>query len=130
MKTLSQQVGGVKATLISNIAWILAMGCLGTSRNVFKLGLALLLMAGGHQRATAVSSYLQVAGKDIGMGSAEIEGAKANFTAVLKVFVPILYGNLFAFFTSKGRNFPGAPYFLIAALTAMSQVTFSTVPNK
>ncbi len=65
------------------------------------------------------------------MGRAEIAGAQANLLAILKVMIPLLYGNVFAYATTKGRNMPGLPYFLIAALTCASQLAFWTIdPDK
>lgn len=127
MRALIKQLGLTKSTLVSNMMWILAMGLLGTARNASQLALVLLAMSFGHQRATAVTCYLQRHGQAAGMGAAEIQGAQANLTAVLKVMVPLLYGNLFAWATSKGRSIPGLPYFVIGGLTLLGQATFSTI---
>merc|ERR1719215_2459187 len=105
----------------------MAMCSLGTSRNYKKVALALTFMMFGHQRSTAVSAYLQQVGRTQNMGTAEVTAAVGNFLAILKVFVPLLYGNLFAWATSKGRYIPGLPYFSIAFLTVLAQLNFGSI---
>jgi len=126
MKSMSAVAGRKGATAISNAMYAAAMVALGTSRSTLQVALAVVLMAFGHLRAGAVTNYLQHHGQAEGMGAAEIEAAKANLTAVLKVFMPIMYGNIFAWATSHGRSIPGLPYFLIAVLTGVAQLTFSS----
>mmetsp|Transcript_50473 Transcript_50473/g.156217 ORF Transcript_50473/g.156217 Transcript_50473/m.156217 type:complete len:499 (+) Transcript_50473:122-1618(+) len=131
MRRMIRGVGQKTATLASNLVWILAMALLGTSRSAAQLAMSLGAMACGHQRAVAVGAFLQKHGQAAGMGAAEVQGAQANLTAVLKVAVPIVYGNIFAWATSNGRKLPGLPYFLIGLLTAVGQLTFSSVdPEK
>mmetsp|Transcript_54996 Transcript_54996/g.159199 ORF Transcript_54996/g.159199 Transcript_54996/m.159199 type:complete len:422 (-) Transcript_54996:73-1338(-) len=131
MKRFGSQVPRKLLTAAANGLWMAAMMTLGTAKGVKQLAVALSLMAFGHLRAGAVSTYLQHHGQATGMGAAEIEASKANLTAMVKVVVPILYGNVFAWATSNGRNMPGTPYFLIMALTGLSQVVFSSVdPDK
>eukprot|EP00415_Alexandrium_ostenfeldii_P002390 UN2390 len=105
------------ATLYANLLWIVAFGIFGTSRTVAQLALSLAVMTFGHQRSTAVKTYLQKHAQATGMGAAEVQGAQANLLAVLKVLVPLMYGNIFAWATSKGKSMPGLPYFPIGALT-------------
>eukprot|EP00405_Crypthecodinium_cohnii_P021280 CAMPEP_0206470366 /NCGR_PEP_ID=MMETSP0324_2-20121206/30886_1 /ASSEMBLY_ACC=CAM_ASM_000836 /TAXON_ID=2866 /ORGANISM="Crypthecodinium cohnii, Strain Seligo" /LENGTH=413 /DNA_ID=CAMNT_0053944409 /DNA_START=108 /DNA_END=1349 /DNA_ORIENTATION=+ len=130
MKQMSQALGGAKATLLSNISWALGMLAFGTSKSSPQLGAALALLSGGHLRATAVSSYLLKAGAGAGLGAAETDAARANLTALIKVFVPMLYSSVYAKMTSNGRNIPGAPHILIAFFTMLSQLLFSTINVK
>eukprot|EP00415_Alexandrium_ostenfeldii_P001129 UN1129 len=119
------------STLYANLLWIVAFGIFGTSRTVAQLALSLAVMTFGHQRSTAVKTYLQKHAQATGMGAAEVQGAQANLLAVLKVLVPLMYGNIFAWATSKEKSMPGLPYFLIGALTLCSQMTFSSIdPDK
>eukprot|EP00421_Protoceratium_reticulatum_P050941 CAMPEP_0168455404 /NCGR_PEP_ID=MMETSP0228-20121227/50732_1 /TAXON_ID=133427 /ORGANISM="Protoceratium reticulatum, Strain CCCM 535 (=CCMP 1889)" /LENGTH=495 /DNA_ID=CAMNT_0008470247 /DNA_START=83 /DNA_END=1570 /DNA_ORIENTATION=- len=132
MQKLLRSSGQKVATLAGNAIWAVAMGLLGTSRSAAQLAMALVAMAGGgHNRSAGVGAYLQRHGQAQGMGAAEITGAQANLTAVIKVVVPILYGNLFAWATSGGCRIPGLPYFLIAVMAASAQMVFSSVdPEK
>jgi len=77
-----------------------------------------------------VSSYLLKAGAGAGLGAAETDAARANLTALIKVFVPMLYSSVYAKMTSNGRNIPGAPHILIAFFTMLSQLLFSTINVK
>lgn len=124
MTRIIRNFGQRSATLFSNISWTFAMLLLGTSRSASGLLLTLIAATNGHQRATCASVYLQKHGQAAGMGRAEIAAAQMNLVAVLKVVVPLLYGNIFAWATSKGRNIPGAPYYFIAALTMLAQMNF------
>jgi len=118
--------GQKTATLGANVMWAVAMGLLGGAQSVQQVVASLFAMCFGAQRNAAVAAYIQKHGQDSGMGKAEISAAQANFLAVLKVCIPLIYGNVFAFATSGGRKVPGAPYFIIAALTALAQCCFWT----
>jgi len=111
------------ATTFSNFRWILGMAMMGTARNSKQAFAALLIWTFGHNRNTPVGSYCQKYGAAQGMGRGEIIAADGNFKAYIKVMIPLLYSNLFAWATSGGRNMPGLPYFVICGLTALSQVT-------
>lgn len=121
-----KKVGQTRATLIGNLSWVFALGALGTSRSVPQLAAALVAMTFGHLRSTPVAAFLQKDGQETGMGRAEIISAQMNLTALIKVIAPILYGNVFAWATSKGRKAPGAPYLLICLLTILAQLLFSS----
>merc|ERR1711879_646346 len=112
------------STGLSNFMWILGMAMMGTARNTAQAFLALAIWTFGHNRATPVTTYLQKYGDKQGMGRAEIIASSGNFKAYIKVMIPLLYSNLFAWATSGGRNMPGPPYFVICGLTALSQMTF------
>lgn len=127
MEKMLTIAGQKSATLAANIMWIISMGLLGSSRSAYQLCLALFVMTFGHQRGTPVGAYLQKHGQAAGLGRAEIAAAQANLLAVVKVGIPILYGNIFAWATSRGRNLPGLPYFLIACLTLSAQLTLWSV---
>uniref|UniRef100_A0A7S1PSU0 Major facilitator superfamily (MFS) profile domain-containing protein n=1 Tax=Alexandrium catenella TaxID=2925 RepID=A0A7S1PSU0_ALECA len=120
-------MGQKAATLGANAMWSVAMALLGSARNVQQIVASLGAMCFGHMRNSAVSAYILKHGQSSGMGRSEIVAAQANLLALLKVFIPLFYGNLFAAATSKGRNFPGAPYFFIAFVTCLSQLCFWTV---
>lgn len=121
---LIKKVGLKPATLISNLSWIVGMAMMGTARNTKQAFLALAIWTFGHQRAVPVQSYVQKYGAAEGMGRAEIVGAAGNLLAYAKILIPLLYSNIFAWATSNGRNIPGLPYFLICALTGLSQLAF------
>lgn len=122
IKTMGQQT----ATLGANAMWAVSMGLLGTATSVQQVIASLLCMTFGHTRNAAVAAYIQKHGQGIGMGKAEITAAQGNLLAVLKVFIPLFYGNLFAMATSNGRKMPGMPYFFIAFITMLSQLCFMT----
>jgi len=115
------------ATLGANAMWSVAMGILGSARSVKQIAASLVAMCFGHMRNSAVSAYIVKHGQKTGMGRSEIVAAQANLLALLKVFIPLFYGNLFAMATSKGRKYPGAPYFFIAFVTCLSQLCFWTI---
>eukprot|EP00413_Alexandrium_margalefii_P026032 CAMPEP_0204567334 /NCGR_PEP_ID=MMETSP0661-20131031/36543_1 /ASSEMBLY_ACC=CAM_ASM_000606 /TAXON_ID=109239 /ORGANISM="Alexandrium margalefi, Strain AMGDE01CS-322" /LENGTH=428 /DNA_ID=CAMNT_0051575241 /DNA_START=36 /DNA_END=1322 /DNA_ORIENTATION=+ len=120
-----KSIGLKTTTLFSNIMWAVGMLLMGSARNTAQAFTALVAFwTFGHQRATSVNSYLQKYGAEQGMGRAEIVGAQGNLIAYLKVMIPLFYSNLFAWATSGGRDMPGAPFAVIAALTAVSQMTF------
>eukprot|EP00929_Paragymnodinium_shiwhaense_P070610 TRINITY_DN35758_c0_g1_i1.p1 TRINITY_DN35758_c0_g1~~TRINITY_DN35758_c0_g1_i1.p1 ORF type:complete len:427 (+),score=100.76 TRINITY_DN35758_c0_g1_i1:61-1341(+) len=121
---LIKALGLKKATLISNMLWILGMAMMGTARNTKQAFLALSIWTFGHQRAIPVNAYLQKYGAAEGMGRAEIVGAQGNMLAYAKIMIPLLYSNLFAWATSNGRNMPGLPYFAICTITGLSQLAF------
>eukprot|EP00930_Biecheleria_cincta_P035899 TRINITY_DN24653_c0_g2_i1.p1 TRINITY_DN24653_c0_g2~~TRINITY_DN24653_c0_g2_i1.p1 ORF type:complete len:425 (-),score=95.41 TRINITY_DN24653_c0_g2_i1:334-1608(-) len=119
------------ATALANCMWIVAMGFLGTATSVQKVVLSLFAMCFGHLRNSGVAAYMQKHGQLRGMGRSEIAAAQANLLAVIKVFIPLLYSNIFSLATSKGRNVPGAPYLVVGLLTGLSQLTFCTIdPDK
>jgi len=100
------------------------MALLGTSSRIQQLGAALVAMTFGHTRGIPVDAKLQKIGKASGMGKGELNAAKMNLTALIKVVAPILYGRVFTWATSKGRNLPGMPYLLICSLTVVAQLCF------
>jgi len=112
------------ATLFSNLMWILGMAMMGTAKNTRQAFLALFVWTFGHGRATPVDPYLQKYGGAQGYGRGDILGADGNLQAYVKVLVPVLYSNLFAWATTNGRNMPGLPYFTICLLTSLSQLSF------
>lgn len=127
MEILLKVAGQRSATFVSNTMWMVAMALLGSARSTLQLGLALVALTFGHQRGTAVGAQLMKHGQAAGMGGAEVAAAKANLMAVLKVFVPALYGNLYAWGTSRKRPIPGLPFYGIAMLTGLAQLIFWTV---
>jgi MFS family permease len=110
--------------LFSNLMWVIGMAMMGTARNTQQAFTALALWTFGHNRNAPVSAYMQSYGQKLGMGKGEIIAADGNFKAYIKVMIPLLYSNLFAWATSGGRNMPGLPYFVICGLTILSQSTF------
>jgi len=112
------------ATAFSNSLWIIGMAMMGTARNTQQAFTALFLWTFGHQRNTSVAPYLQMYGAKLGYGKAEIIAATGNLNAYIKVLIPLLYSNIFAWATSGGRNMPGLPYYTICVLTALSQMAF------
>lgn len=119
-----KKLGLKPSTLVMNMSWILGMFMMGTARNTKQAFLALAIWTFGHSRATPVDTYLQKYGAAEDMGRAEIVGAAGNALAYAKIMIPLLYSNVFAWATSNGRNMPGLPYFVICAITAMSQLCF------
>jgi len=119
---LIKTIGLSPTLLFSNMVWIVGMALMANARNTPAAFLALFVWTFGHQRAAPVNAYIQKYGGAQGMGRAEIVGAVGNLTAWCKVAVPLFYSNLFAFFTSNGRNIPGAPYYAICVLTALAQL--------
>jgi DHA1 family tetracycline resistance protein-like MFS transporter len=116
---------GLKSTLLfSNFMWILGMAMMGTAKNSKQAFAALMIWTFGHNRNAPVSALLQKYGQTQGMGRGAIIAADGNFKAYIKVMIPLLYSNLFAWATSGGRNLPGLPYFVICGLTMLSQATF------
>merc|ERR1712176_1376053 len=113
-------------TAFSNMIWIIGMALMANARDTKGAFMALFVWTFGHMRATPVSAYLQKYGAKDGMGKAEIIGAQGNLTAWAKVGVPLFYSNLFAFFTSNGRNIPGIPYYAICILTAVAHGVFKS----
>lgn len=113
---------GLKAhVFIANLMWAVGMITMGTARSTPHAFVALLLWTFGHQRANSVSVNMQTYGAAQGMGRGEIIAASSNLLAWVKIMIPLLYSNIFAWATSNGRNMPGLPYFIIAALTAAAQ---------
>jgi len=112
------------ATVFGNIWWAVGMLMMGSARTTPQAFAALLIWTLGHQRATGTNSYVQKYAAKEDMGRAEIIAAQGNLSAYLKVLAPLLYSNLFALGTSNGHNMPGLPYFLISALTVLSQLAF------
>ena len=88
------------------------------------MGTALTVLVGGHQRAAAVDASITRLGVQAGMGKGELAASLANWNALLKIFAPLVYGNLFAWATTpKGpNNIPGLPYFVIASCSACAQL--------
>jgi MFS family permease len=133
---LSQVAGGVfsaklidkaglrSATAFSNFMWALGMAMMGTARNTQQAFTALFIWTFGHNRANPVGAYLQQYGAEQGMGRGAIIAAQGNFHAYIKIMIPLLFSNMFAWATSDGRNMPGLPYFVICGLTALAQSTF------
>jgi len=117
-------IGLKSATLFSNMMWVLGMAMMGTAKTTKQAFFALAIWTFGHQRATPVNAYLQKFGAAEGMGRAEIIGAQGNMLAYAKIMIPLLYSNIFAWATSNGRSMPGLPYFLICAITGLSQLAF------
>merc|ERR1712232_789629 len=125
--TAIKNIGLKSATLGANVAYATAMLLFGSASSGIHIGLSLLCQCFGQLRNAAVSAYIQKHGQAEGMGKSEIAAAQANLLAVLKVFIPLVTQSIFAKATANGRNIPGAPYFAIAALTALSQLTFWSV---
>eukprot|EP00931_Biecheleriopsis_adriatica_P117212 TRINITY_DN92750_c0_g1_i1.p1 TRINITY_DN92750_c0_g1~~TRINITY_DN92750_c0_g1_i1.p1 ORF type:complete len:434 (+),score=64.13 TRINITY_DN92750_c0_g1_i1:78-1379(+) len=128
--TMSRSIrsaGQKGATAFANAMWIVSMGLLGTATSVKQIILSLFAMCFGHLRNSGIAAYIQKHGQAQGMGRSEIAAAQANLLAVLKVFIPVFYSNIFSFATSKGRNVPGAPYLVVGLLTGLAQLTFSAV---
>jgi predicted MFS family arabinose efflux permease len=126
-KRIIESFGLRKSTLFSNALWVLGMAMMGTARNTQQAFTALLLWTFGHQRNTSVAPYMQKYGSEVcGMGRAEIIAATGNLNAYIKVLIPLMYSNIFAWATSNGRNMPGLPYFTICLLTTLSQLAFWT----
>jgi predicted MFS family arabinose efflux permease len=119
-----KNIGLKPTTLISNLMWIVGMAMMGTARNTKQALFALAIWTFGHNRANPVNAYLQKYGAAQGMGRAEIVAANGNALAYAKIMIPLLYSNVFSWATSNGRNMPGLPYFVICALTGLSQLTF------
>jgi len=119
-----KRVGLKGHVAIANLCWAVGMILMGTARKTPQVLLALCLWTFGHQRANTPSVNLQTYGAAQGMGRAEIIASTGNLLAYIKIMVPLLYSNVFAWATSNGRNMPGLPYFIIAAFTAMSQASY------
>lgn len=131
MKNAIQVLGQKSATLMGNSTYALAMALLGTARTIPQIGAAVFFMAFGHLRNSAISAYVIKHGESQGMGKAEIIGAQGNFLAVLKVLIPVFYGNLYAWATSNGRKMPGAPYLFITVVNILAQLCLWTCdPDK
>merc|ERR1719408_622759 len=79
----------------------------------------------GHGRAAYPSMLLNEHAANRGMGRGEIGAACGNFLAVLKIIAPMLYGRLFAWATSNGRNLPGLPYLAICMFVTAAQGVFT-----
>lgn len=120
------KMGLKSATTFANTLWVLGMAMMGSARNTKQAFTALLLWTFGHQRNTSVAPYIQKYGGAQGMGRAEIIAATGNLNAYIKVLIPLLYSNIFAWATSGGRNIPGLPYYTICVLTILSQCAFMT----
>jgi predicted MFS family arabinose efflux permease len=121
---LVKKVGLKAHVLIANCIWAIGMMTMGTARSTPHAFLALFLWTFGHQRANSVNVNLQTYGAAQGMGRGEIIASSSNLLAYVKIIVPLFYSNVFAWATSNGRNMPGLPYFIIAALTALSQAGY------
>lgn len=121
-KEVTRTQGLDRAALFANTMWIIGMSTMGRAKNGANAAFALFLWTFGHQRNNSVAAYMQKYGEKVGMGRGEIIASTINFTAWVKIFIPLVYSNLFAWATSNGRNMPGLPYFLIATLTALSQL--------
>merc|ERR1712113_922439 len=104
---------------------MVGFGLLGTAKGLKQLVVALLCLMFGHGRSGYPGILLAEHATKMGMGRGEIQGAQANFLAVLKILAPSAYGKLFAWATSNGRNYPGAPYFVICMFVAAAQAVFS-----
>lgn len=128
--TLTQKVGMFDATLYGNLFWMLGMIMMGTARNTKQAFFALAIWTFGHNRAANVGALQQKYGGAQGMGRGEIIACNSNFLAYIKIMIPLLYSNLFAWATSGGRNMPGLPYFVVSALTGLSQVAFKIADAK
>merc|ERR1719183_2227173 len=97
---------------------------MGTARSTPHAFFALAIWTFGHQRNNSVAAYLQKYGARKGMGNAEIVAATGNLLSYVKIMIPLLYSNLFAWATSNGRSMAGLPYFVICGLTALAQLSF------
>jgi len=128
--TVIKQVGLNSAALFANVMWGIGMTTMGTARSTAQAFLALFIWTFGHQRNNSVAAYLQQYGAAQGMGKAEIVAANGNLLAYVKIMIPLLYSNLFAWATSNGRNMPGLPYFVICGLTALAQMCLWTANPK
>merc|ERR1719401_910242 len=127
---VTKQYGLDTAALMGNVLWAIGMSTMGTAKDGVRALMALCLWTFGHQRNNSVAAYMQKYGAKLGMGRGEIIAATGNFTAWVKIMIPLVYSNLFAWATSNGRNMPGLPYFLIATLTALSQLQlWAAAPN-
>merc|ERR1711920_871614 len=127
MAAAIKNIGLKSATLGANVAYAMAMVLFGSASRGFHIGLSLFFQCFGQLRNAAVSAYIQKHGQAEGMGKSEIAAAQANLLAVLKVFIPLVTQSIFAKATANGWNIPGAPYFAIAAITALSQLCFWSV---
>jgi Na+/melibiose symporter-like transporter len=116
--------------LLANLAWALGCMVLGTARSTPKVFAAIAIWTFGHQRANTVNVNMQTIGNAAGMGRGEIIAASGNLLAYVKIMVPLLYSNVFAWATSSGRNTPGLPYFIIAALMAAAQAGYAVASPK
>eukprot|EP00929_Paragymnodinium_shiwhaense_P031786 TRINITY_DN17738_c0_g1_i2.p1 TRINITY_DN17738_c0_g1~~TRINITY_DN17738_c0_g1_i2.p1 ORF type:complete len:422 (+),score=109.58 TRINITY_DN17738_c0_g1_i2:81-1346(+) len=126
-----KHLGQKTHTLVSNMALAASMCIFGMAKDARQLAVALFLVAFSHQRSACIAAYVKEHGQAAGLGNAEMVAASTNLTAYIKVMAPLLYSNLYAWSTTKGRNFPGAPYFFIAALSCLAQLSFSSVdPEK
>lgn len=123
---LIKAIGLKPSVSFSNAIWIVGMSLMANARSTPGAFFALFFWTFGHNRQAPVDAYLQKYGQGQGMGRAEILGAVMNLRAWFKVIVPLFYSNLFAWSTSGGRNVPGAPYYAIAVLTAISQGLFQS----
>jgi len=122
-----RSVGLKTHTLLSNIAMSLSMCAFGMAKSSKHLAVALFFVMFSHQRNAAIAAWTKEHAARAGLGNAEAVAAATNMTAYIKVVAPLLYSNIYAAFTTKGRNWPGAPYFLIAFLSCLSQLTFQSV---
>lgn len=134
-KQLIGSLGQATYTLLGNLGYIVGFALLGTTRSKQQLGLALLCLTLGHQRMGEPGNLLAEHAAATGMGNGEVQGAQANFMAVLKMIAPTLYGRLFEWATTQGRHVPGLPYFLICAFGALAQLLVASarqtpVPKK
>lgn len=122
---LIKKLGLSAYTKLGHAAYILGFGLLGSAKSFQQLSLALVALTFGHARCGEPDNVFADKAKAAGMGEGEIQGARANFLAIIKIFAPILFGRVFAW--GNARKVSGLPYFLIAALVAAAQLIFTTV---
>jgi MFS family permease len=125
-KQLMGKLGLSKYTMLAHVSCMLGFGLLGSAKNEKQLMNALFFLMFGHQRSAEAGNLLAEHASREGMGRGEIAGTQANFIAVLKIIAPVMYGRVFADFSPRGSNLPGAPYFLICVFVALAQSTFLT----
>lgn len=112
------------STFFSNSMWTAGMMTMGLARRTSQVSAAMFLWTFGQLRSNALTTYLQTYGAAEGLGRAEIVVATANLLAYVKVLAPLLYSNLFYWAASKDLRQPGLPYFVVAAMTLLAQVSF------
>lgn len=127
---LIPKIGPDRFTAMANFASALALCLFASARGSFQIAAAFVMLTLGQQRQTAVSARMYVFGPRLGMGAAEVTAANMNLMGLMRILTSMAYGNLFAWGTSNGRQWPGLPYILAGLLQICAQGTFHNAGPK
>eukprot|EP00041_Stephanoeca_diplocostata_P014829 m.279893 g.279893 ORF g.279893 m.279893 type:complete len:345 (+) comp19817_c1_seq1:1001-2035(+) len=125
MKSLGPRKHATESNLANILAFLAWSKCNGTAGTLLSYA---LFVPGVRKR-----DGLEVLGLDLGLengwGKGEISGMVNNFKSVSAVFAPLMMAKAYAATTTNGRNWPGSPMAVCAAVTLLAEAVLRMSPS-